>query len=37
MLIADIKAHGVMWIEADAEVQKVICRSFPNEATLATR
>jgi hypothetical protein len=36
MLIAEIKAHGVMWIETDRKVAETFCRHFPDESRLAT-
>lgn len=36
MLIAEIKAHGVMWIETNREVAEHFCREFPDESRLAT-
>lgn len=36
MLIADIKAHGVMWIETDRQIASVFVREFPDESRLAT-
>lgn len=36
MLIADIKTHGVMWIETDREIAETFCREFPEESRLAT-
>jgi hypothetical protein len=36
MLIAEIKCHGVMWVETDKEVAMHFCRSWPDESRLAT-
>lgn len=36
MLIAEIKVHGVMWIEADEEIQSHFFRTLPPKEKLAT-
>lgn len=36
MLIAEIKAHGVMWIETARDIAECFCREFPDESRLAT-
>lgn len=36
LLIAEIKAHGVMWIETDRNIAETFCREFPDESRLAT-
>ena len=36
MLIAEIKVHGVMWIETDRNVAETFIRDFPDDSRLAT-
>lgn len=36
MLISEVKAHGVMWVESAIEIQKMFCRSLPSRERLAT-